>query len=115
MTENLVKIVKKTLISYVLYLGVLPFITFAEEQTLDHQTTAVRYVFTDSVEREIYPWLQEEVANIPHKTDSSTNQRIVAEINDLFISSVLPDPLAAILCISVLSSVRRNALNVLFT
>ena len=64
MTENLVKIVKKTLIFYVIYLGVLPYTTFAEEQTLDHQTTAVRYVFTASVEREIHPWLQEEVANI---------------------------------------------------
>ena len=36
---------------------------FAEEQTLDYQTTAVRYVFTASVERELHPWLQEEVAN----------------------------------------------------
>ena len=64
MTENIIKIVKKTLIFYVIYLVVLPYIPFAEEQTLDHQTTAVRYVFTSSVEREIHPWLQEEVANI---------------------------------------------------
>lgn len=28
------------------------------------QTTAVRYVFTQSVERLLHPWLQEEVANI---------------------------------------------------
>tara|TARA_Y100001970_G_scaffold291260_1_gene427739 strand:- start:2180 stop:2614 length:435 start_codon:yes stop_codon:yes gene_type:complete len=35
----------------------------AEEQQLNKQNTAVRYVFTQSVERELYPWLQEEVAN----------------------------------------------------
>ena len=43
--------------------AVLPYSLFAEEQPLDHQTTAVRYVFTASVERELHPWLQEEVAN----------------------------------------------------
>tara|TARA_B100000945_G_C20385119_1_gene599287 strand:+ start:915 stop:1373 length:459 start_codon:yes stop_codon:yes gene_type:complete len=64
MTQNLVKIVKKTLIFFVICLGVLPYFLLAEEKTLDHQTTAVRYVFTASVEREIHPWLQEEVANI---------------------------------------------------
>ena len=64
MTENLVKIVKKTLIFFVICLAVLPYFLLAEEKTLDHQTTAVRYVFTASVEREIHPWLQEEVANI---------------------------------------------------
>ncbi len=40
-----------------------PWLAFAEEQQLNMQTTAVRYVFTDSVERELKPWLQEEVAN----------------------------------------------------
>ena len=64
MTQNLVKIVKKTLIFFVICLAVLPYFLLAEEKTLDHQTTAVRYVFTASVEREIHPWLQEEVANI---------------------------------------------------
>ena len=64
MTQNLVKIVKKKLIFLVICLGVLPYFLLAEEKTLDHQTTAVRYVFTASVEREIHPWLQEEVANI---------------------------------------------------
>ena len=35
----------------------------AEEKPLNQQTTAVRYVFTTSVERTLYPWLQEEVAD----------------------------------------------------
>ena len=35
----------------------------AEEKPLNQQTTAVRYVFTTSVERTLHPWLQEEVAN----------------------------------------------------
>ena len=35
----------------------------AEEKTLNIQTTAVRYVFTQSVERLLYPWVQEEVSN----------------------------------------------------
>ena len=30
---------------------------------MNQQTTAVRYVFTQSVERGLHPWLQEEVAN----------------------------------------------------
>lgn len=42
---------------------VLPTLVFSEEEQLNRQTTAVRYVFTQSVERELYPWLQEEVAN----------------------------------------------------
>ena len=46
-----------------IFLAVLPYLLFGEEQKLDHQTTAVRYVFTASVERELHPWLQEEVAN----------------------------------------------------
>ena len=57
------KRVKKTLLFNMILFAVLPYSLFAEEQTLDHQTTAVRYVFTASVERELHPWLQEEVAN----------------------------------------------------
>ena len=63
MNEYLAKIVTKTLLFKMILLAVLPYSLFAEEQTLDHQTTAVRYVFTASVERELHPWLQEEVAN----------------------------------------------------
>ena len=63
MNEYSAKRVKKTLLFYMILLAVLPYSLFAEEQTLDHQTTAVRYVFTASVERELHPWLQEEVAN----------------------------------------------------
>ena len=35
----------------------------AQEEQLDQQKTAVRHVFTKSVERELYPWLHEEIAN----------------------------------------------------
>ena len=63
MNESSVKRVKKTLLFNMILFSVLPYSLFAEEQTLDHQTTAVRYVFTASVERELHPWLQEEVAN----------------------------------------------------
>ena len=63
MIEYSAKRVKKTLLFNMILLAVLPYSLFAEEQTLDHQTTAVRYVFTASVERELHPWLQEEVAN----------------------------------------------------
>ena len=63
MNEYSAKRVKKTLLLNMILLAVLPYSLFAEEQTLDHQTTAVRYVFTASVERELHPWLQEEVAN----------------------------------------------------
>ena len=55
--------VKKTLLFNMILFAVLHYSLFAEEQTLDHQTTAVRYVFTAGVERELHPWLQEEVAN----------------------------------------------------
>ena len=40
-----------------------PLSITAEEQPLNQQTTAVHYVFTQSVERVLYPWLQEEVAD----------------------------------------------------
>ena len=63
MNVYLAKRVKKTLFFNMILFAVLPYSLFAEEQTLDHQTTAVRYVFTASVERELHPWLQEEVAN----------------------------------------------------
>jgi len=63
MNEYSAKRVNKTLLFKMILLAVLPYSLFAEEQTLNHQTTAVRYVFTASVERELHPWLQEEVAN----------------------------------------------------
>ena len=63
MTENSAKIIKIYLRFNLIFFAVLPFSLFAEEQTMNHQTTAVRYVFTASVERELHPWLQEEVAN----------------------------------------------------
>jgi len=44
-------------------LNFCPLILLGEEEQLNQQNTAVRYVFTQSVERELYPWLQEEVAN----------------------------------------------------
>jgi len=40
-----------------------PFSITGQEQALNQQNTAVHYVFTQSVERNLYPWLQEEVAN----------------------------------------------------
>jgi len=63
MNEYSAKRIKKTLLLNMILLAVLPYSLFGEEQTLDYQTTAVRYVFTASVERELHPWLQEEVAN----------------------------------------------------
>tara|TARA_B100000945_G_C19984752_1_gene413776 strand:- start:20 stop:478 length:459 start_codon:yes stop_codon:yes gene_type:complete len=63
MSKNSAIIFKKTLLLNIVFLGVFHYALFAEEKTLDHQTTAVRYVFTASVERELHPWLQEEVAN----------------------------------------------------
>ena len=63
MKKILAKIVKKILLFNLIIFTVLPHLLFAEEQMLDLQTTAVRYVFTASVERNLYPWLQEEVAN----------------------------------------------------
>ena len=63
MNEYLAKRVKKILLVSMILFAVLNYSLFAEEQKLDHQTTAVRYVFTASVERELHPWLQEEVAN----------------------------------------------------
>ena len=46
-----------------IFLLVFPVSLLAEEKPLNQQTTAVRYVFTASVERTLHPWLQEEVAD----------------------------------------------------
>ena len=54
---------KLVLLLSVIILAVFPLSITAEEQPLNQQTTAVHYVFTQSVERTLYPWLQEEVAN----------------------------------------------------
>ena len=40
-----------------------PLTITGEEKKLNQQVTAVHYVFTKSVERVLYPWLQEEVAD----------------------------------------------------
>ena len=64
MTKSFTKIVKKILLFNFMIFAISPYLLFAEEQTLSYQTTAVRYVFTASVERELHPWLHEEVANI---------------------------------------------------
>ena len=40
-----------------------PLTITGEEKQLNQQVTAVHYVFTKSVERVLYPWLQEEVAD----------------------------------------------------
>ena len=54
---------KKALILAVIIIATFtPFIS-AEEKPLNIQTTAVRYVFTQSVERLLHPWLQEKVAD----------------------------------------------------
>ena len=63
MNEYSAKTVKKALLFNMILFAVLTYSLFAEEQPLDYQTTAVRYVFTASVERDLHPWLQEEVAN----------------------------------------------------
>ena len=46
-----------------IFLLVFPASLPAEEKLLNQQTTAVRYVFTTSVERTLHPWLKEEVAD----------------------------------------------------
>ena len=58
-----VKYEKKSIILAVLLNFVFSSFVSAEEKPLNEQTTAVRYVFTQSVERVLHPWLQEEVAN----------------------------------------------------
>ncbi len=54
---------KLLLLLSVVILAVIPLSTTAEELPLNQQTTAVHYVFTQSVERSLYPWLLEEVAD----------------------------------------------------
>ena len=63
MTVNSTTIFNKILQFNLVLFVLLPYSLIAQEQNLNHQTTAVRYVFTVSVERELHPWLQEEVAN----------------------------------------------------
>ena len=63
MTKNSDKIFIKILRFNLVLFVVLPLSLIAQEKNLNHQTTAVRYVFTASEERELHPWLQEEVAN----------------------------------------------------
>ena len=53
----------KLVLLSVFYSAFFPLSITAEEQPLNQQTTAVHYVFTQGVERALYPWLQEEVAN----------------------------------------------------
>jgi len=57
----------KYLKAVLLQVLIFPFVSLAslkaEEKQFNQQTTAVRYVFTTSVERTLHPWLQEEVAN----------------------------------------------------
>jgi hypothetical protein len=54
---------KKAVMMAVIFIATFsPYIS-AEEKTLNIQTTAVRYVFTQSVERLLHSWLQEEVSN----------------------------------------------------
>ena len=54
---------KKAVLMAVIFIAAFsPYIS-AEEKTLNIQTTAVRYVFTQSVDRLLHSWLQEEVSN----------------------------------------------------
>jgi hypothetical protein len=57
------KNMKKAVIMTVLFIAAYSPYILAEEEKLNIQTTAVRYVFTQSVERLLHPWLQEEVSN----------------------------------------------------
>jgi len=43
--------------------AIYPLSITGEEKLLNQQNTAVHYVFTQSVERVLYPWLQEEVSD----------------------------------------------------
>ena len=55
--------INAVLLLVLIFLLVFPASLSAEEKPLNQQKTAVRYVFTTSVERTLHPWLQEEVAN----------------------------------------------------
>ena len=63
MTYLTSKNINAVLLLVLIFLLVFPASLPAEENQLNQQTTAVRYVFTTSVERTLHPWLQEEVAN----------------------------------------------------
>ena len=63
MTYLASKNINAVLLLVLIFLLVFPASLPAEEKPLNIQTTAVRYVFTISVERTLHPWLQEEVAN----------------------------------------------------
>ena len=63
MTYLTSKNINAVLLLVLIFLLVFPASLPAEEKPLNQQTTAVRYVFTTSVERTLHPWLQEEVAN----------------------------------------------------
>ena len=55
--------INAVLLLVLIFLLVFPASLSAEEKPLNQQKTAVRYVFTTSVERTLHPWLQEEVVN----------------------------------------------------
>ena len=63
MTYSASKNINAVFLLVLIFLLVSPASLPAEENQLNQQTTAVRYVFTTSVERTLHPWLQEEVAN----------------------------------------------------
>ena len=63
MTYLASKNINAVLLLVLIFLLVFPASLPSEEKPLNQQTTAVRYVFTTSVERTLHPWLQEEVAN----------------------------------------------------
>ena len=54
---------KLVLLLSIVISAIFPLPITAEEQPLNQQNTAVHYVFSQSVERTLYPWLQEEVAD----------------------------------------------------
>ena len=64
MNYNSIYKFKILLLLQVFFSVVFPLSIHAEEKTLNVQSTAVRYVFTQSVERILHSWLQEEVANV---------------------------------------------------
>ena len=63
MTYLASKNINVVLLLAIIFLLVSPASLPAEEKPLNRQTTAVRYVFTTSVDRTLHPWLQEEVAD----------------------------------------------------
>ena len=63
MTYLASKNINAVLLLVLIFLLVFPASLPSEEKTLNQQTTAVRYVFTTSVERTLHPWLQEEVSD----------------------------------------------------